>query len=797
MDLMKRIPGVVIIMMLSAAGIFAQNGKISGRVLDKSTNEPLPFTNIIIDGTDIGSVSDINGKFLFTGVQPGFVRLKATFVGYKPGFSPDIQVTNANVAYVEIFLEPVGTDLKEIVVTASPFEKVREAPLSMQRIGLADIETNPGSNRDISKVIQSLPGVGFIPTFRNDIIIRGGGPSENVFYLDDVEIPNINHFATQGASGGAIGIINADLLSSVNFYSGSFPANRSNALSSIFELNQKEGNKEKAKFRMSVGATEVSASADGPVGKKSSYLFSIRRSYLQFLFSALKLPFLPTFNDYQLKWKTQFNTKNELSIISVGSLDQFKLNTGLQNPTVEQQYILDYLPVNNQWSYTIGAVYKHFGKKSLKTLVISRNMLNNVAYKYPNNDETTEKIYDYNSQEIENKVRYEESYLLKNDFKLGYSLSSQYVKYSNATDQKIYLENQVQQINYSSLIDFFRWGASAQVSKNFLEERLAASFGIRTDANNYSKSMQNMLDQLSPRFSLKYSLTTKLSLTGSIGKYFRLPAYTSLGYRDSTGVLVNKDNGIKYISVVHYIAGMEYDMKENIVFSIEGFYKDYHNYPFSLRDSISLATKGSDFGVIGDEPIASIGRGRAYGFEFLNRTRISNKLNFIFAYTFVRSEFKDKHGNYVPTSWDSRNIISTLVTYNLRKNWSVGAKWRFSGGLPYTPYDLELSSEKQAWDLKGQAYPDYNQVNSERLNSFNQLDIRIDKKYFFQRWSLMLYLDIENVLNYQAQQPDYYVREKDANGNYITVDNGTKYVLVPIENSSGTILPAVGIMIEF
>ncbi len=793
----NKLFGVGFLLILLSAGIFAQNGKISGKVLDKNTNEPLPYANIIIDGTDIGRGSDLDGKFLFTGVQPGFVRLKATFVGYKPGYSPEVQVTNANTSYVEIYLEPTGTELKEFVVSASPFEKVREAPLSMQRLGLSDIETNPGSNRDISKVIQSLPGVGFLPSFRNDIIIRGGGPSENVFYLDDVEIPNINHFATQGASGGAIGIINADLLSSVNFYSGSFPANRSNTLSSIFELRQKEGNKEKPKFRFSVGATEISASSDGPAGKKSTYLFSVRRSYLQFLFSALKLPFLPTFNDYQLKWKTQLNTKNELSIISIGSLDKSRLNTTIKNPTEEQQYILDYLPVNDQWSYTIGAVYKHFGKNNIKTFVASRNMLNNRAYKYPDNDESKEKTYDYNSDEIENKLRFEESYLLKNDLKIGYSLNAGYIVYTNNTRQKIYLSDQVDQINYTSRLDFFRWGASFQVSKSFLSDRLVSTFGIRSDANSYSKSMENLLDQLSPRLSLKYLLTTKLSITGSIGKYFRLPPYTSMGYRDSTGKLVNKSNGLKYISVVHYIAGLEYDLNENIIFSLEGFYKDYQNYPFSLRDSISLATKGSDFGVIGDEPVASIGKGRAFGIEFLNRTRLSNKLNFIFAYTFVRSEFKDKHGMYVPTSWDSRHIISTLVTYNLKKNWSIGAKWRFAGGLPYTPYDLELSANIEAWDLKGQAYPDYNRVNSERLHSFNQLDVRVDKKYFFNKWSLMLYLDIQNLLNYKAQQPDFYVREKDANGNYITTDNNTRYVLKPLQNTAGTILPTIGIMIEF
>jgi hypothetical protein len=183
--------------------------------------------------------------------------------------------------------------------------------------------------------------------------------------------------------------------------------------------------------------------------------------------------------------------------------------------------------------------------------------------------------------------------------------------------------------------------------------------------------------------------------------------------------------------------------------------------------------------------------------EFLNRTRIGKKLNLIFSYTYVISEFKDKNGNFVPTSWDSRHIISTTSTYNFKNNWSLGFKWRYSGGLPYTPYNLDLSAQKEVWDTEGIAFLDLNQINSLRLDPFHQLDIRVDKRFYFLNWSLMLYLDIQNSYNFQSQQPDFIIREKDANINYILTDNDTKYVLSGIENTSGTVLPTIGIMIEF
>jgi hypothetical protein len=787
---------LIVFLLLINNNIFGQNGRIQGRIYDITSNEPLPFANIIIAGTNTGTTSDLDGNFTFTGLTPGFVQLIATYVGYKQTISQEILITNAKTASVDIAMEIAETELEEIYVTTLPFQKTRESPVSLNKIYTSEIETNPGSNRDISRVIQSFPGVGSTVSFRNDIIIRGGGPNESKFYLDDIEIPNINHFGTQGASGGPVGILNADLISSVDYYSGAFPANRGNALSGIFEFSQVDGNPEKLKFRGTLGASELALTMDGPVGNSTSFIVSARRSYLQFLFDVIGLPFLPTFTDYQLKLRTKINDKNELKIISIGALDQFNLNLNIKNPDEEQQYILSFIPVNEQWNYAIGAVFKHYGDKSYQTFVLSRNMLNNISYKYPDNDESKSRILDYESQEIENKFRFENTSIL-DKFKFIYGLSGEYIKYSNSTYQQIFISDSLREIDYDSFLDFYKWGLFIQASKKFFKDKLTVSFGIRSDANNYSESMQNLIDQLSPRLSVSYSLTKQFSINFNTGKYFQLPAYTTLGYRDNEGVLQNKINNLKYIEVNHIIYGIEYRLKPEIIFTLEGFHKKYSDYPFSLRDSVCLANKGGDFGVVGDEEVKSISSGRAFGFEILNRTRLDKKLNLIAAYTFVRSQFKDRNSVYIPSAWDSKHLFTlTLIRY-LKKNWSAGLKWRFVGGLPYTPYDLEKSAIKEAWDSRGRAFLDNTKFNSGRLKEFHQLDIRIDKKYFFSKWSLMFYLDIQNLYNYQSDQPDYIIREQDETGNYILLDNNTRYQLKVVESSSGTVLPTIGIMVEF
>jgi hypothetical protein len=278
-------------------------GVIKGRVYNAKTNEGVPFATIQIWGTTTGAVTDFDGNFSFTGVKPGYVELRVSSVGYKPYISSAILVTNSNQVNIEIPLEELAINIGEVVIKASPFIKKAETPVSVRIIGIDEIEKNPGGNRDISKVIQSFPGVASTPAFRNDVIVRGGGPNENRFYVDNVEIPYLNHFSTQGASGGPIGILNVDFVQSVDFISGAFPASKGNVLSSVLNFTFVDGNKDKMKYRATLGASDLGLTIDGPAGKNGSLLVSVRRSYLKFLFNILELPFFPNYTDFQFKYR--------------------------------------------------------------------------------------------------------------------------------------------------------------------------------------------------------------------------------------------------------------------------------------------------------------------------------------------------------------------------------------------------------------------------------------------------------------------------------------------------------------
>lgn len=794
---------LISLIVTSSDSIFAQTAKLTGSIYDARTNEAIPFANIIIEGTQIGATSDLDGKFIIQGVTPGFVRLTATALGFENKITEEVQVSSAKTAYIDVPMIPVNIELDEVVVSGTTFERNAESPVSIRTIGVSEIEMDPGANRDISRVIQSLPGVATTAAFRNDVIVRGGGPSENTFYLDDVEIPTLNHFATQGASGGPVGIVNADFLREVDLISGAFPAARGNALSSVLEMKMKNGNPDKLSLKGTIGASDLALTLEGPIGSKATFIFSARRSYLQFLFSALQLPFLPTYTDFQLKTRIIFDRKNTLTFIGIGAIDQFRLNTGLKDPTEDQQYILDRVPVNEQWSYTFGAVYKHFSDVGSHTLVASRSYLDNRQEKYLNNDESSEdnKILDYVSTEAQNKLRYEYDIGLgKYGVKFGAGLN--YAVYTNQTQRKEYIDSIGDvDFQYNTDLDLLAYNFFVQANRSFIDGRLALSLGLRADANNYSEEMANLGKQLSPRFSASFLITEKWSLNFNLGRYFQRPAFTTMGYRSYNGVLINKEFGLKYISNNQVVGGVAYRPNDKLEISLEGFYKQYDNYPFSLRDSVNLASKGADYGTFGDEAVISKSKGKARGLELFVRGSFFNNHRVILSYTYVRSDFQDKYNNYIPSAWDNKHLLNVSVRKSFKRNWDFGFKWRFVGGAPYTPWDEEKSSYVLAWDAQSGPYLNYDEFNTLRLSSFNQLDVRVDKSWYFTKWSFTLYLDIQNLLNFKAELPDNLVRQTDANGNPIIINpdaplNEQQYQLKSISNESGTVLPTIGIMFE-
>ncbi len=799
---MKLLLSIALLLVYNA--LIAQNGKIYGEITNSETNEPIEFAKIQLIGFQKGAISDIDGKYSIDGLESGLFSIKISAFGFVDIVIDDITVTNARSAERNIKLEEVILEKEEVTVKANPFRKIKESPVSMKTMSSAEIERLPGANRDVSKVLQALPGVASPASFRNDIIIRGGSPSENKFYLDGIEVPNINHFATQGSSGGPVGLLNINFIREIDFYAGAMPSNIGSGLSSVISFKQKEGNKEGLLGNIAVGSSDLALTLDGPIGKNTSFIFSARRSYLQLLFSVLKLPFLPTYNDAQFKVDHVINRNNKISIIGLGAFDDFVLNTSVNDGetdpnTIElNRFFLDNIPTQSQWNYTIGINYLHYGKKSNQRFILSRNMLKNRSQKYRENIEQPENLtFDYSSFEAENKFRFENTWN-KNGYRILAGFGYEYARFQAITYNELVIAGNPTTIDVTSNFDIHKGAAFAQVSKSYFGEKLDVSLGLRSDIANYSKNMLNPLNQLSPSLSLSYNITNQFALSTNVSRYNQLPSYTILGYRDQNGVLKNKENNLKYIQADHFVFGGSYVTGFDAKFSIEGFWKNYRYYPFSVSDSISLANLGSDFGILGNEEVSSNSNGRAYGIEFLYQQKLIKGFYALLAYTYVTSEFEDKFGNYVPSTWDSKHIVSLTGGKRFKKGWEVGFRWSYSGGAPYTPANTELSSLQSVWDVSNSAILDYNQLNQNRGSAYHQLNLRVDKRFNFKKVSLNLYLDIQNVYNFKARTAPIILVERDQNGAPLQDPNDpSRYLLKSIDNTSGIIQPSIGIILEF
>jgi hypothetical protein len=807
------------VLLLPLFSLAQTKGNLAGEVLDKNTQKPLLGATIQIVNTKYSSVSDSSGKFSFKGIPTGQYHIVINYVGNIPYHLYNVIVSSGNASYITAELLPLETTLKEVVV-GNVKKSVRaatlETPLSIQKLTAEEIKSSPGSNFDISKVVQTLPGVTGSATtgagFRNDIIVRGGAPNENVFYLDGIEIPVINHFSTQGSAGGPQGILNVSFIDEVKLSSSAFDAKYDNALSSVFEFKQKKGNSEKVQGNFRLGATEVASTLEGPLSKngKTTFLLSARRSYLQFLFNVLDLPIRPNYWDFQYKVSHQIDSKTTLTLLGVGAIDKFYY-VAPKNSTPEKRYALNIAPTINQWSYTVGASLKKLVNKGYWNLSVSRSHLNNVNEKYEDNLNPIkgEKTLDYTSNDISNSIRFDitKSFL---GIKWTTGANLQSIEYDNATFQilpKPYIDSALYPTylpapnlyKYATNLKYNKYGAFFQMGKRAFNNRLGISAGIRTDGNGFNTAGRAFYNRLSPRVGLSYVLTDKINVNASVGRYYKVAPNTALGFKDLNGNYVNKE--AEYIGSNHYVVGIEYLPSEATRFTAEVFYKKYFNVPISIQKGLSLSNLGADFNILGNEPILSIGKGRSYGYELFAQQKLTDRFFGVASYSFFRSSYTNINGEFIKSSWENIHVLSLTGGYKFNKNWELGLKYRFQGGTPYTPYNMEAS--RLNFLIQGVGVLDYSKINSLRLPNYQSSDIRIDKKYNYKKTTFDFFLDITNWFGSKSVSPNVYTFEANSTGVFNTTDgnpikkDGSNARPVLTNSNQVFVTPTFGFIWEF
>jgi hypothetical protein len=702
-------------------------GSVYGKVIDEFTNESLIGANVIIIGTDLGAATNSQGEFTIDNIPPNTYQVRASVVGYNSVTKTDISVMPGRPAIVNFELTVTTIELEGVVVQSDYFSRNPIEVGSIKGFSNEEIRRSAGGFEDVVRAVSVLPGVAQADPGRNDLIVRGGGPSENLYLIDGIPVQNINHFGTQGATGGPLSYVNLDFVNGTTFSTGGFSVLNGDKLSSVLTIDFREGRKDKIGGKGTISATQFGLDLEGPVTSNSTFIVSARRSYLDFIFQAADFSFVPEYYDGFAKYDWKFDNRNSISFLLVAAFDNVKYF----NDTEDQRYDNSRILGSDQVQYATGLSYRHLFNSGFINLTLNRNY---VDYNTQQNDSLLNPIFINNSLEKENTLKADLTYKLNKTIELNAGASGKLInfeadvfvpEFTSTFGDSIPTTDINADENYNKL--------AAYTNFSFLFfEKLNLNLGIRADY--FSPTTSKTF--ISPRFSTSYRLTEITSLTFSTGIYHQAPSYIWL-----VGDKVNLE--LKNIRVNQFVLGVDQYFSADALFRVEGFIKDYFDYPTSLRRTYLIMANtgagfaGSDenFASFGLDPLNSDGTGLAKGFEVSLQKKLSDTPYYgILSLTYSEANFialdkADRIGSYDQT-W----IFNISGGDKITEEWELATKFRYSTGKPYTPYNSDGSQSVE-------------QINTVRFPVNHSLDVRVDKRWFFIGWTLITYVDIQNIYN--------------------------------------------------
>lgn len=737
-------------------------GIISGKIISAMTQKALIGVTVKVENTKLGAISNSDGYFTIKNVPVGIYSVKFSSVGYNTYVQSNVVVSAVKPAQIEVELSEKMIELDEVEVRASYFIKRIETAVSSQSLSAEDIRRTPGAQEDVIRATALLPGVAVTGAGRNDLLVRGGAPYENLFIVDNIEVPNINHFGTQGTSGGPLSIINIDFVKNVSFSAGAFSSKYGDKTSSITNITLRNGNEEKFGGKAVVSATGFGLNLEGPITDGSSYFFSVRRSYLDFIFKAAGFGFIPQYWDFQGKINYKLNDKNYISFLAIGALGTVEIN----NDDEDKIYKNSRVTVPNQDQYFSGITWKHLFDSGFFTVTLGETFTKYDTYQN-SGDSIPMKIFSNISTEGETSLKTDAEIKIspKMDLYIGNQL-----KWATKLDYEISLPGYMR-------IDNYGVPQPLNIDTNFSAYKNASYFSITNSLGNFKFTYGARVDYfnylatnwyLSPRASIIYQLNDLFAFTVSGGRYFQSPSYIWM-----IGDKANKN--MKPIQSDQIVLGFEHTPLEDVKVQLEGFYKVYNNYPGRVyRPQAVLAPSGFEdlttdipYGL---EPLSSTATGKSFGAELFIQKKLSSiPLYGLFSLSYSQSKFKSLDGVERYGAYDSRIIMNISAGYRIGSDWEISSKFRMSTGQPTTPFTANGTKD----------FTKYNE--GERLPLYHSMDFRVDKRWNFGSLYLVTYLDIQNL----------YGRKNVASYRWDFQNNRIE------KQENFGILPSIGISLEF
>jgi len=738
------------------------DGTITGTVRSGATKNIIPGITVAIPGTSIGTYTGTDGKFTINNSPIGVISVRFSGVGYETFVQTNVVVTHQKPTILDIELIEKTIELKGAEVISTYFVKRVDVLTSTQFLNSEDIRRAPGVQEDVIRATALLPGVGVTQAGRNDLLVRGGAPFENLFVVDNIEVPNINHFGSQGSSGGPLSLINIDFVKNVSFSAGAFGSRYGDKVSSITNITLRNGNQERFTTKAVLSATGFGVNLEGPINQNSNYMFSARRSYLDWIFKAAGFAFIPQYWDFQGKIFYRLDEKNTLSFLTIAALDDVILN----NENDDNIYKNSQVAIPNQKQYFSGLTWQHLLGNGFLTATFGHNLTKFSTYQ---NDSLDVQIFKNFSKENEIVFKTDVDFMISPH--LEFMLGNQ-IKWSPDLDYDVYIPGYLR-LDNNNIPTELKTDTTLSVFKNSTYGSLTTSFGsnkITLGARlDYYDFLQNKF-YFSPRASYIHQFNPVSALILSLGRYYQSPSYVWL--------IGAPNQNLKPIQSDQIVLGYEHTLREDLKIQVETYYKWYDNYPARVfRPQAVLSPSGFDdltsdipFGL---EPLTSIGTGVSRGVEIFVQKKLSElPLYGLLSISISETKFKSIEGKERAGSFDARFISNLVIGYRFNQEWELSGKFRYSTGIPTTPFITEGEKIGQR---------DYSQYNEgERLPDFHALDIRLDKRWNFSSFDLVTYIDIQNIYG-----------RKNVNG--IRWDSRTQDI--KIQDSIG-LLPSIGISFE-
>jgi hypothetical protein len=749
-----------ILLALGAGEIQGQEVALRGRVMDAADMRPVQGATVTVVEPGSQVLTDDDGRFRVAGLPPGLVSVRVERLGYQAALKAEVMLQSSRSTYVEFVLDRQAIQLEGIVVGASAFRVPDAAATSVRLLANEELRRTPGGLLDISRTLLSLPGVLGGVDNRNDLLVRGGGPGENAYYLDGIRVPQINHFATQGASGGALGLINVDFIRETEFFTGAFPARYGDALSSVLSIESRPGSPDGIHGDVTVGATEAGVTLDGPAGQDGSWLFSVRRSYLQFLFAALGLPIRPDYWDAQLRFEIEPTPKDRFVFVGLGALDNFGIVAPDPGDDYENFEIFDRVIDNDQKSYTLGGSWRRLISGGFVTTSLSRST-SDYAFADPGSDGLP--VLSNESIETDTRLSVQTNLAFDDQTRLDWGFdATRSVLAARLFQRAVPGGTLATDLGWDARIALWKLGVHGQLTRD-VGGRGTISAGLRADE-------VDALDagfSVSPRASATVDLGGDVSLQLAAGVFHQSPSLLSLSVSDG-GQRVNL--GLRQQRNRQLAGGLSWIAAPGLRLSGEGFFKEYDRVPL-LRDDprIAVPNLGGDYGFVGGEPLTDEGTGRAHGVELFAQQKLLGSVYFLGAYTLSWSRFAGADGVLRPSAWDRRHAMDLTSGFQPSNSWEFGARLRWLSGLATTPLDLPASEASYA--LTGRGVPDWGRLGEERTSAYLRLDVRAERRVSYSGWNAVAYLDLQNVLDRRnvvgfayTENPEYPERVRPIDG---------------------------------